>query len=467
MDPGSTSILAAAFREDFCLVRSIESGFEPVPLVAVPGLVGELPVPPRAAAAVSEQVVRPATTGVAPLAALFGAMYFLQGIAEPTDGLVVQPVRALLKSWSASPTSITGFAALLAIPWALKPLYGLLTDFVPLAGRRRKSYLVAMSMMAACGFFALTWFPPAQGAYVWLLASLLLPTIGVAFSDVVVDALMVERGQPGGITGVLQSVQWAAIYTASILTGVVGGYLSGHQLYQAAFLLCALAALITLAVTVCCIHEPRRTGAAGHGPSARVNLAAALHSPAVRMVCLFFFLFEFNPFSSTVLYLHMTEDMQFSEEFYGLLRSIGAVGSILGCVSYGLYCRRLSLRQLVHLSIALGILSSLAYLALAGETSACIVSFTFGFLFMTATLIQLHLAAQTCPALAAGTVFALIMSLSNVSSSLSTWVGGYLYQLGIEWWGHTASFNVLVVIGAACTAACWLVVPRLPSRVLD
>ena len=58
---------------------------------------------------------------------------------------------------------------------------------------------------------------------------LFVPTIGVAFSDVVIDALMVEEGQPRGLTGRLQSVQWAAIYAATILTGVLGGYLSQYR----------------------------------------------------------------------------------------------------------------------------------------------------------------------------------------------------------------------------------------------
>lgn len=36
------------------------------------------------------------------LAPLFGAMYFIQGIAEPTEGLIAQPVRSLLKTWGHS-----------------------------------------------------------------------------------------------------------------------------------------------------------------------------------------------------------------------------------------------------------------------------------------------------------------------------------------------------------------------------
>src|SRR5215210_2661572 len=80
---------------------------------------------------------------------LFGALYFLQGFGEPTDGLMAQPVRTLLGTWGRSVSESATFSALLAIPWALKPLYGLLSDFVPLWGSRRKGYLIVTSAVTA------------------------------------------------------------------------------------------------------------------------------------------------------------------------------------------------------------------------------------------------------------------------------------------------------------------------------
>ena len=83
------------------------------------------------------------------------------------------------------------------------------------------------------------------------------------------------------------------------------------------------------------------------------------------------------------------------------------------------------------------------------------------FTYMTATLIQLDLAARTCPPETAGTVFAVLMALENLSASASTWLGGVLYDEGRNRWGSRGSFQVLVLIGSALTACCWLVVPLL------
>ena len=81
-------------------------------------------------------------------------------------------------------------------------------------------------------------------------------------------------------------------------------------------------------------------------------------------------------------------------------------------------------------------------------------------------LVQLDLAAQACPPAAAGTIFAAIMALSNLSTSLATYVGGMPVRAGHHLWGHTASYNVLVAMARLTTAACWLVMPLLPKSLV-
>jgi MFS family permease len=168
----------------------------------------------------------------------FAALYFVQGVGDPTSGLIAQPVRSLLRIWGESLAAIGALMALLALPWTIKPVFGLLSDFVPLFGSRRRKYLLLANGAAAVSLFLLAFVPIAPGS-IWLLFALLLPTtMAIALGDVIVDALMVEKGQPLGLTGRFQSMQWAAANAALLLTGVLGGYVAQERLQSLAFGLC-------------------------------------------------------------------------------------------------------------------------------------------------------------------------------------------------------------------------------------
>jgi MFS family permease len=395
------------------------------------------------------------------LSILFGTIYFIQGIGDPGDGLITQPVLASLKTAGHSDQAITTFAALIALPWSLKPLYGLLTDFVPLFGYYRKSYLILNSLVTSVTLGLLYLFPPPSAAYLGLLGLLLLPTTGIAFSDVVADALMVETGQPRGITGKLQAVQWTALSAAGLLTGIVGGLLAKHGQVHLAYLACGAVACVSLGLSVLSVREARHREPPQGLRAAVRALWEAARSPTVLGIGGFLFLWSFNPFSSAVLYLYMTEAMQLGEQFYGTTQSLISVGYILAGLTYPLYCRRVAMTKLVHLSIILGIASTLAYWAITDKLSAVVVSLVFGFTYMAANLIQLDLAARACPPRIAGTMFALLMAVSNLSVSLATYFGGEWYARGCALWGTQTAFNVLVGVGAAFTAGCWLLWPLL------
>jgi MFS family permease len=397
---------------------------------------------------------------------MFGLLYFVQGLTEPTDGLLAQPINSLLKSWGKNAEEIASFSALFFLPWAVKPIYGLLSDFVPLAGYHRKSYLVAASAMtsAALGLLYLCDLrSPAMG----MMLLLLVPaTIGVAFSDVVIDALMVEKGQPRGLTGRFQAVQWGSLYGASILAGWAGGYLSQESRQSVGFLICS--ALTGCTAIVCMfVSDPR---AKHSGRQFASTLAVLRHAAASRRLLAmgaFLFCWNFNPFSMTVLYIYITKALKLGaepEQFYGNMMALYAVAAMIGSLGYGLYCRRVPLGVLVRLSIVLGIASSIGYWALAGTTSALVIGMGAGFATATATVIQLDLAARICPPQTAGTLFALLLGLSNLGTALSMAFGGWCYEHWLERWGNPFAFNLLVAIGALFTAGCWLIVPWLGLR---
>jgi Na+/melibiose symporter-like transporter len=412
------------------------------------------------------------------LGTLFGLLYFVQGIVEPTDGLLSQPIKSLLRNWDYSAASTAWFISVLSLAWAIKPLYGLLTDFVPFAGSRRRSYLLLTTTVASISMIAVFFLPLTSERAVLLLILLLPSAVAIAFSDVVIDAMMIESGQPRGKTGQLQSIQWACMYAATIVTGVVGGALSQWGMQQAGFLIAGLSCAASLLAVWLLVREPRRPASACEGalPStksdsvsgARLSTSRAmtemrqtLRQPGIAAIGAFLFLWSFNPFSSTVLYYYSIGALHFSEQFVGTLSSCHAVGLLAGSVLYGVICRMIPTPWLVHGSIVAGVLATIAYWGYRDPTSGVLISLAVGVVYAIGSLIQLDLAARICRPETAGTTFALLMSLTNLSAALSQGLGGSIYEAMAQRWGYASAFQALVAVGALFTAGCWLLIPLL------
>src|SRR5215813_2252636 len=96
------------------------------------------------------------------LAILFAIVYFAQGMWY----LPNQTITIVLKERGLSAGQVATFFSVTTIPWLIKPLYGLLSDFVPLWGRRRQSYLLLTSALAAAAGLVLGL--GAEPTYWWL-----------------------------------------------------------------------------------------------------------------------------------------------------------------------------------------------------------------------------------------------------------------------------------------------------------
>src|SRR5205807_2816064 len=186
----------------------------------------------------------------------FGLVYFAQGIGQ-AGALVSQPLMYYLKSLGMTTDHVAGLLAVLTVPWIIKPAYGLLSDFIPLFGYRRKSYLFLMNGLAASGFLWLTGLTLPH----MIVVAIFLTALGIASSDVLVDALMVENGQKTGLIKQFQSQQWMWFNIAAGASAYVGGRLSGKfppgTALHAAALIVACAPAAVMIATIFLVREQK------------------------------------------------------------------------------------------------------------------------------------------------------------------------------------------------------------------
>ena len=386
----------------------------------------------------------------------FALVYVVEGLGQIV-GLISQPLNYYLKEvhgWS--PLQVTAFVTLFNLPWIIKPIYGLVSDFLPLFGYRRKSYLIIANIAATVGYLWVTQLN-APGD---LALALMLTAYAMAISSTLCGAVLVENGQRLKESGTFVNQQWLWFNIAAMAAAVAGGQLVQHltpsNALHAAAAIIAVAPCAVIVGTIILVPEKKtRIDLAGMKNTLR-GLATAFHRRELWIVAMFMFLYYFSPGLSTPLYYHMTDDLGFSQAYIGILGSVSAAGWVVGALLYRRFFGNLTLKNLLNLSIGIGTGAGLAYLFFWNETAAAIISFGAGFAAMLTTVASLTLAAAFCPPRAEGFSFAVLMSIINLSGTLADNVGSFLYTHAF----HRA-LPPLVLISAAFTAFAFVLVPLL------
>jgi MFS family permease len=397
---------------------------------------------------------QPHPDGTGRLMLFFAVVYAVEGIGQAKSGIVWQPLTHFLKQahgWS--PVQIAASLAVLDVPWIIKPLYGLVSDFLPLAGYRRRPYLLLASIAAAAAF---AWVgmltTPGQ-----IVPVLVITAVAMAMASTVCGGLLVENGQRLNASDAFVNQQWLWFNVAAVVASLLGGLLvemfsTQNALRMAAWI--AAAAPLAVIASLVLVHEERATIDRAGFALGFAALLAAFRSRDLWLIGAFLFFYYFSPGFGTPLYFVLTDGLKFSQGFIGILAAIAAVGWIAGGLLYRLLLWRMPRRSLLNLSLALGVVSTLAYLGLAGPVSAVVIYFFNGVASMVANVATLSLAAAVCPKRAEGFTFAALMSLINLATSLSDPIGAVLYEHVFA--SHLAP---LIVVSAAFTAFVLVLVP--------
>ena len=395
------------------------------------------------------------------LVVLFGLAYFAQGLGQ-AGGLIYQPLNYYLKSGlGLNPAQVSEYLAILTLPWVIKPLYGLVSDYLPLFGYRRKSWLLLVNMLAALGFLWLSELTEVGT----IIAALTLTAFGIASSDVIIDALMVENGERTGMIARFQAVQWFWFKIAAILTALTGGYLASMfepaTALHVAATITMLAPLAVIVASYIVIREERSTLSLELFRETSASLLASLRSPTLRIAAAFLALWCFSPAFGTPLYYHMVDNLGFDQGYIGQLSALTAVGAVGGAY---IFLRVFADKTVVYravFSICAAIVGVLAYLALAEPSDyAAVIAIPLnifvGMVTQIGTLTILTLAASACPPKAAGFAFAVLMSLYNGVEQFSAIIGAQLYEHVFE-----RQLAPLLWVAAISFALCFALVPLL------
>ncbi|XP_040990145.1 probable folate-biopterin transporter 4 [Juglans microcarpa x Juglans regia] len=187
------------------------------------------------------------------LKAAFGAsflwlvclIYFTQGFRSFVWTAVSYQLKDRLKL---SPSASQFVSSIAFFPWSIKPLYGILSDCIPIKGRRRIPYLVIATVLSLVPWIFLGLNATLRNSKWHLMIFLMVQNLGSAMADVIVDAMIAEavRLERTSFAGDLQSISWLAMALGGICGSLLGGLALTNLQIDTVFLLFSILPAIQL-----------------------------------------------------------------------------------------------------------------------------------------------------------------------------------------------------------------------------
>jgi len=392
-------------------------------------------------------------------------VYFVQGIL----GLARLAVSFFLKDeLGLSPAQVSALIGIVALPWIIKPVFGFVSDGMPIFGYRRRPYLVLSGILGA-----ISWVSLATMVHTPMAATLALGlgSLSVAFSDVIVDSLVVERArtESQGNAGSLQSLCWGASSVGGLLTAYFSGSLiqrfSNHTVFWITASFPLIISVVAWLITEFPISDRPNSSTLKHQFR---QLRQAVTQKAIWLPTAFLFLWQATPTAESAFFFFTTNELGFNPEFLGRVRLVTSLASLVGIWIFQRFLKSIPFRVIFGWSTIVSSVLGMTMLLLVTHTNRALGIddhwFSLGDSLILTVMGQiaympvLVLAARLCPPGVEATLFALLMSITNLAALVSYEFGAVL----MHWLGITeTNFDALWVLVVIANVSTLLPLPFL------
>lgn len=372
-------------------------------------------------------------------------VYFVQGIL----GLSRLAVSFFLKDeLGLSPAEVSALFGIVVLPWVIKPVFGFFSDGFPIFGYRRRPYLILSGILGALAWVGMATIVHSSWAAV---TAILLSSLSVAVSDVIVDSLVVERAraESQAEAGSLQSICWGASAFGGLLTAYFSGFLLEHFTTRTVFWITATFPLIVSGVAWLIAESPVERNPEDDKNSNFEDvkqqvklLRQAITQKAIWLPTAFLFIWQATPGSESAFFFFTTNELHFQPEFLGRVRLVTSVAALVGIWIFQRFLKSVPFRVIFAWSTVLSAILGLTTLLLVTHANRALGIddhwFSLGDSLILTVMGQiaympvLVLAARICPPGVEATLFALLMSITNLAGLVSHETGAILmHYLGV------------------------------------
>ncbi|MEH2072948.1 MAG: folate/biopterin family MFS transporter [Nostoc sp.] len=372
-------------------------------------------------------------------------VYFVQGIL----GLSRLAVSFFLKDeLLLSPVQVSALLGIVFLPWMIKPVFGFISDGLPIFGYRRRPYLILSGILGTASWMSLATIVHTSWTATLAIA---VSSLSVAMSDVIVDSLVVERarGESQAKAGSLQSLCWGASAIGGLITAYFSGLLLQYFTTRTVFGITALFPLIVSGVAWLIAESPVSKDAedSNHTNPLPIKhqlgqLRQAITQKAIWLPTAFIFIWQATPNAESAFFYFSTNELHFEPEFLGRVNLVTSFASLAGVWIFQRFLKSIPFRVIFAWSTVLSSMLGMTMLLLVTHTNRLLGIddhwFSLGdSLILTvmgkiAFMQVMVLAARLCPSGVEATLFALLMSIFNSAGTVSQALGALItYWLGI------------------------------------
>ncbi|XP_054793219.1 probable folate-biopterin transporter 2 [Prosopis cineraria] len=344
------------------------------------------------------------------------------------------------------PSEAQVYAGITSIPWIVKPLWGLLTDVLPIFGYRRRPYFVFAGCLGVISMLLLSLHKNLH--LVLALLSLTAGSAGAAIADVTIDACVAQNSISH--PSLAPDMQSLCAFSSSI-GALLGFSISGIFVHligpMGVFGLMTIPAGLVVSVGFV-LDEPRIPDFAYRQVNQKFvdagkSMWTTLKSEDVWRPCLYMYLsfaLSLNIYEGMFYWYTDSKDgPSFSQETVGFMYSIGSAGSLLGAILYQYALKDYAFRDLLFWTQLFYGLSGMLDLILILRLNLKFGIPDYFFVIIVESVAQmtyrlkwmpmLVLSSKLCPSGIEGTFFALLMSIDNAGLLSSSWGGGFLLHI--------------------------------------
>ncbi|KAH7649569.1 BT1 family [Cryptosporidium bovis] len=352
---------------------------------------------------------------------------FLVGFSDGLTHLATLAIYYLFKDdLNLSPPEISAIYAIPAIPWFLKPLFGM----------RRKPYLLIFSLLQVIGFTLLA---TNANTVFKAAACLLVISISAAFCSSIAEALVVETsGTNGGAETV--SDYFGSKSIGALTTAYFSGSLLDKYSKQSIFFTTSVFPLIVFIASLVMKEEENKETLSTRN---QLNsLIKFLKKPVIWGPALYIVIYTAGPDYDDAMFFYFTNNLGFSPTFMGSLRLTYGVAGIIGVVLYRIILKKTPFRKILLWTTLLSVpIYMLPLILVTGANlnlgiSNRVFALSGGFLVEAISEIQLLpllvMMTKLCPKGLEGSIYAVMMSIRSFGIGISKILSaGLSFSLGI------------------------------------